>query len=203
MYINAYIFPANRPSSWPARKGSRMRPLVVLFLFAWLVSVSVCVDLCGWPCVYVQYLHVFVCVPIGDTHSTLLLAGPGDMELQAAAALLMWGYWIWQPLTILLHKPRECFLFPALLESIHSLPTCSCSRHDHTRQNKPSNISVVFKKSVKPESFAAWSIQLCSKANSLNVTFYPSALCLIYQCTWTLGYIQNSTGQGPEQPTVI
>lgn len=100
----------------------------------------------------------------------------------AAAAWLVWGYWIWQPLTLFLHKPRECFLFPAFLESIHTLPTCS--RHNHRRQNKLSNVSVLFKKSFKWVSFAAWGIQLHSKANSLNVTFYHSALCLLPVYIW-------------------
>lgn len=148
---------------------------------SWLAICLCAVPTCVCVCAYWEY--------------PLSLAVHWTWGHGGAAALLMWGYWIWQPLTVFLHKPRECFLFPALLESIHSIPTCSCSRHDHTRQNKPINISVVFKKSVKPESFAAWGIQLCSKANSLNVTFYPSALCLICQCTCAFGYIQNPTGK--------
>lgn len=39
----------------------------------------------------------------------------------------------------------------------HSLSS-SCSRHDHTRQNQPSNITVVFQKSLRSESFAACGI---------------------------------------------
>lgn len=100
---------------------------------------------------------------------------------RAAAAWLVWGYWIWQLLTPFLHKSKECFLFSAFLEGIHTLPTCS--RHDHRRQNKLRNVSVLFK-CVKQANFDAWGIQLPSKANSLNVTFNHSAHCLLPVYIW-------------------
>lgn len=49
------------------------------------MSVSVFVDLCGWPHIY-AYICCIVCVamyvPVGNVCSALLLTGPGNMELQ-------------------------------------------------------------------------------------------------------------------------
>ena len=61
--------------------------LLVLFPFAEvLFSGFTCVYLCGWPHVY-TCTCLCVCVPTGGTHAALLLAGPGQMELQAASPL--------------------------------------------------------------------------------------------------------------------
>lgn len=51
---------------------------------------SVCIDLCGWPCIYIYaYIQIYIYIsktywgaPIWKICSVLPLAGPGDMELQ-------------------------------------------------------------------------------------------------------------------------
>ena len=48
-----YTFPVNRPLSWLVQEWKRMRQLVLL-VFVWMFSVSVCVDLCG--CVYTCFV---------------------------------------------------------------------------------------------------------------------------------------------------
>lgn len=60
--------------------GARMsRPVSAICV---CMSVSVCMDLCGWLCAYVYLYCVCVCVPIGDTHSALLAGGPSEREMQ-------------------------------------------------------------------------------------------------------------------------
>lgn len=80
IYIYIYIGVStltNRLPSCPARKGNRMGPLVLPVL---LSALSVC-DLCSQLCIYLVYV-CSVCVPTGNTSSSLLLVGLGDMEKQ-------------------------------------------------------------------------------------------------------------------------
>lgn len=55
-----------------------MRPLV-LFRLMCLLSVFVCLDLCGYlcACAYVYWIYLFVHMPPGNTHSASLVAGLG------------------------------------------------------------------------------------------------------------------------------
>lgn len=156
--------------------------------FCWCWSLGLAIHRCAVPACVCMY----ACWEYPLTPAIGSAWGHG-----AAAAWLVWGYWIWQPLTLFLHKPRECFLFPAFLESIHTLPTCS--RLDHRRQNKLSNVSVLFQKSSK------WVLLLgafsCIAKQTLWMLPFTVVPFAFYQCTF--GYIQNSTGQGLEQPTVI
>lgn len=59
--VYGYIFSINRPSSWSAIEGNRMRLLVVCVYVS--AAFSVCIDLCGWPCVCVYVYCISVCVP--------------------------------------------------------------------------------------------------------------------------------------------
>lgn len=63
------------------------------------MSASVGVDLCGWPFTDVQCLHVFVCVPVGNIHLTLLLVVPGATELQQPDLCEVTGF----------DNPSHCF----------------------------------------------------------------------------------------------
>lgn len=58
-----------------------MRPLALFVLVG--VLFSICAYLCGWLClyVYVYCICAFMQVPIVNTCSALLLAGPGNMQL--------------------------------------------------------------------------------------------------------------------------
>ena len=42
---------------------------------------STCVDLCGQTCICIYVSCTCICASVPHTHSTLLLAGPGVMEL--------------------------------------------------------------------------------------------------------------------------
>lgn len=62
VYMYIYSFHTKRPSSCSARKGNRMRLLVLL---VWVLCVSVGIDLCGHLCVYVYMQCISVlCVHV-------------------------------------------------------------------------------------------------------------------------------------------
>lgn len=89
-----YKFSTNSLSMQSAPEGSRISPFV---LYQLTVAFSVCVNLCGQLCMYVDksmsvHIHVLKCmyfhalkvcvsVPTGGTHSGLLLAGCEEMKL--------------------------------------------------------------------------------------------------------------------------
>jgi len=71
--------------------------------------------------------------------------------------LLLTDNWSKQNLTVFLDKTRKWFLFPELSEYSQSFPLFMF-RRGHERKNKPSNISVIFKKYVKPEGYSAHAL---------------------------------------------
>lgn len=94
---HVYVFPTNRPSSWSAWEGNRMRPLMQ-FMLAWVLcflSVVISMSSCIWFCVY--HIYVFVHVPIRNRCRALPLAGPENRDLSASFLLDSWN---WQPITI-------------------------------------------------------------------------------------------------------
>lgn len=66
--LTTFMCPTNGPSSWSARAGNRMRT-VVLFVFAWMLSASVCADLCCCDHTLVLLSVLYPCVCLWGRHA--------------------------------------------------------------------------------------------------------------------------------------
>lgn len=85
IYICVYTYCTNRLPSWLARRGIMWDRWCLwgvceccVFCLHWPAWPAVCIYICMYRC----SIHMFVCVPVGNTYSASLLTGPGDMKLQ-------------------------------------------------------------------------------------------------------------------------